>query len=209
VDNVASAALRLFGVTFSDAGGRRATVTGTELVVVRELAAIIAPATYAPVDPSEEQARAAGSVIGDYAKRAAVLPAPVGVVFRTRDALTRWLELHYVALNDALSFVDGRAVGRVHVVRPGPADERDVGSDLAAAAAESLRVLRRSAVATVPLRVEKLTGIVLSAAFLVEKELWKEFAGKVEDQGAQTPDLRFELTGPWPPYDFVNMQFGG
>ena len=35
------------------------------------------------------------------------------------------------------------------------------------------------AVATVPLRTEHLTGIVLSAAFLVEQELWKEFAAKV------------------------------
>ncbi|HKP15320.1 MAG TPA: GvpL/GvpF family gas vesicle protein, partial [Gemmatimonadaceae bacterium] len=88
-------------------------------------------------------------------------------------------------------------------------DEQSVGSDLAAAAAEALRDLRRSAVATVPLRTEQLTGIVLSAAFLVEQELWKEFATKVVEQGSRVPNLRLELTGPWPPYDFVQMQFGG
>jgi len=95
------------------------------------------------------------------------------------------------------------------VWRPGEASEREVGSDLAAAAAEALRDLRRSAVATVPLRTEQLTGIVLSAAFLVEQELWKEFASKVEEQGGRAPNIRLELTGPWPPYDFVQMQFGG
>ena len=72
-----------------------------------------------------------------------------------------------------------------------------------------MRALRRSAVATVPLRVEEITGIVLSAAFLVEQELWKEFATRVEEQGSRAPTSRFELTGPWPPYDFVQMQFGG
>jgi hypothetical protein len=56
--------------------------------------------------------------------------------------------------------------------------------------------------------VEKLTGIVLSAAFLVEQELWTEFAKEVEERGKQAPNLRFELTGPWPPYDFVQMQLG-
>jgi hypothetical protein len=161
------------------------------------------------VDPTEEQATLLGEVVAAYSKRAAVLPAPVGVAFRSRQTVQRWLELHYVALSDALTFVDDRVVGRVHVWRPGKTEEADVGSDLAAAAAEALRELRRSAVSTVPLHSEQITGIVLSAAFLVEQELWKEFAAKVEEQGSRTPNLRFELTGPWPPYDFVQMQFGG
>jgi len=203
-------ALSLFGVTFSEAAAHGPAITGTELVTVRELAAIVGPgATYASKEPTPEQVVALGNVIGEYAKRAAVLPAPVGVVFRSRQAMTRWMELHYVALSDALSFVDDRVVGRVHVWRPGDAAERDVGSDLAATAAEALRELRRSAVATVPLRTEQLTGVVLSAAFLIEQELWKEFAAKVEERGSRDTDLRLELTGPWPPYDFVQMQFGG
>jgi len=202
-------ALNLFGVTFVEAGMRGTAVPGTELIVVRDLAAIVAPGAYSVVEPTEEQATVLADAIAAYAKRAAVLPAPLGVVFRSREAVTRWLELHYVALSDALSFVDDRVVGRVHVWRPGEASEREVGSDLAAAAAEALRDLRRSAVATVPLRTEQLTGIVLSAAFLVEQELWKEFASKVEEQGGRAPNIRLELTGPWPPYDFVQMQFGG
>ena len=208
-DTDVGAALKLFGVTFSEAGGRGAPAPGIELVEVRDLAAIVAPGPYLAVEPSEDQARAVGEVIAESAKRAAVLPAPVGVVFRSRQAVTRWLELHYVALSDALSFVDARVVGRVHVWRPGEASEREVGSDLADLAAETLRDLRRSAVATVPLRTEQLTGIVLSAAFLVEQELWKDFASKVDERASRVNDLRLELTGPWPPYDFVHMEFGG
>jgi len=202
-------ALTLFGVTFSEAAGRGAPVNGSELVVVRDLAAIAAPGAYEVIEPTADQASALGEIVGTYAKRAPVLPAPVGVAFRSRQAITRWLELHYVALSDALSFIDDRVEGRVHVWRPGDAEERDVGSDLAAAAADALRELRRSAVATVPLRTEQITGIVLSAAFLIEQELWKEFASKVEDQAKSATNLRLELTGPWPPYDFVQMQFGG
>ncbi|HEV7994001.1 MAG TPA: GvpL/GvpF family gas vesicle protein [Gemmatimonadaceae bacterium] len=200
-------ALNLFGVVFSDHGV--APVAGTELIAVRDLAAIVAESPYATVEPDDERVMRVAEVIGAYQARSAVLPAPIGVVFRARESVLRWLELHYVALSDALSFVDDRVVGRVHVWRPGAPEDRDAGSDLAAAAAESLRVLRRSAVATVPLRLEKITGIVLSAAFLVEQELWKEFSAKVEDQRAASPNLEFELTGPWPPYDFVHMQFGG
>jgi hypothetical protein len=201
-------ALKLFGVTFNDTHDAQSPVLETELVVVRDLAAIVGPSEYTALEPTAERVQAYTDVVGEYTRRGPVLPAPVGVVFRGREAIQRWMELHYVALSDALSFVDNRVVGRVHVWRPGPYEEREAGSDLAAAAAESLRTLRRSAVTTVPLRVEKITGIVLSAAFLVEEALWNEFAAEVEEQGKRAPNLRFELTGPWPPYDFVQMQLG-
>jgi hypothetical protein len=202
-------ALNLYGVTFNEAHGHHTEpVAGTMLVVVRDLAAIVGQSEYAVLEPTAERVAQYTDVVSGFARRGPVLPAPVGVVFKHQDAVQRWLELHYVALSDALSFVDNRVVARVHVWRPGPPDEREAGSDLAAAAAESLRVIRRSAVTTVPLRVEKVTGIVLSAAFLVEQDLWKEFTSEVEEQGRRTPNLRFELTGPWPPYDFVQMQLG-
>jgi hypothetical protein len=200
--------LGLFGVTFSEGNVRTSPVSGVELIVVRELAAIVAAGPYAAQEPTEERVRHSAEVVTAFATQGPVLPAPVGVVFRSRDAVVRWLELHYVALSDALSFVDDRVVGRVHVYRPGKPSDEETGSDLAAVAADTMRELRRSAVATVPLRVEQITGIVLSAAFLIEQELWKDFASKVEEQGARVPNIRLELTGPWPPYDFVQMQFG-
>ena len=201
-------ALTLFGVTFSEGNDVRGAVPQSELVVVRDLAAICATAPDDPTAATPERVQRHSDLIGAYSSHAAVLPAPFGVVFRTRESVERWLELHYVALSDALSFVDNRVAARVHVWRPGPPEEREAGSDLAAVAAESLRALRRSAVTTVPLRVEKVTGIVLSAAFLVEQELWNDFARAVEAEGQKAPSLRFELTGPWPPYDFVQMQLG-
>lgn len=202
-------ALNLFGVIYNDVHHTTAPVDGTQLVVVRDLAAVVEEGPYAPLEPNDDVVEHVIEVVAAYHARSAVLPAPVGVVFRSRDSIVRWLELHYVALSDALSFVDDRVVGRVHVWRPGSAEDREAGSDLAAAAAESMRVLRRSAVATVPLRAEQITGIALSSAFLIEQELWKEFAANVEEQASHSPKLRFELTGPWPPYDFVQMQFGG
>jgi len=89
------------------------------------------------------------------------------------------------------------------------AQHLDAGSDLAAAATEAFRALRRRAVAAVPLRLERVTGLALSAAFLIERDLWKDFANAVEEQHEAHHLLRFDLTGPWAPYDFVRMQFGG
>lgn len=199
-------ALNLFGVTVHEAHDVAPPIPGTTLVVVRDLAAICGESEYTTLEPTVPRVEHYTDIVNEYGTRGPVLPAPIGVVFKSADSVERWLELHYVTLSDALSFVENRVVGRVHIWRPGAAEDRESGSDLAAAAAESLRVVRRAAVTTVPLRVEKITGIVLSAAFLVEQELWDEFTRAVEDQGANTPSLRFEVTGPWPPYDFVQMQ---
>lgn len=201
-------ALTLFGVTFLESHDVRPPVPDTELIVVRDVAAVCAQSPYSRLDTTPERIDEFAAIIDAYNQRGPILPAPMGVVFRSRDAVQRWLELHFVALSDALNYVENRVVARVHVYRPGEPDEREVGADLAAAAAESLRVLRHAAVSTVPLRTEKLTGIVLSASYLVEHERWNEFTAEVEEQGRHNTDLRFELTGPWPPYDFVQMQLG-
>jgi hypothetical protein len=47
-----------------------------------------------------------------------------------------------------------------------------------------------------------------SAAFLIERDRWDGFLEIVSEEARQRPELVFEHTGPWPPYDFVNMQFG-
>jgi hypothetical protein len=201
-------ALTLFGVTFLESHDVRPPVPDTELIVVRDVAAVCAQDPYARLDVTPDRIDYFASVVDAYHQRGPMLPAPMGVVFRSRDAVQRWLELHFVALSDALNYVENRVAARVHVWRPGEREEREVGADLAAVAAESLRVLRHAAISSVALRTEKLTGIVLSAAYLVENERWSEFAAEVEEQGRHNANLRFELTGPWPPYDFVQMQLG-
>ncbi len=202
-------ALTLFGVTVADSHTTTLQVPDASLVTVRNLGAIVADVEYRPIEPGEVAARRAAAAVSAYAVHGPVLPAPVGVVFRSSDSVERWLELHYGAMSESLSYVENRVGARVHVWRPGHPDERDVGADLASVAAESMRVLRRAAVASVPLRTEQITGIVLSAAFLVDEERWKNFVDEVEAQAKTEQSVRFEVTGPWPCYDFIQMQMGG
>lgn len=202
-------AIRLYGITDVEHHAQAKPSDGTELLHFRDLAAIIGPGEYTGAAPSGEQIERYREVVVDVFGKAPVLPAPVGTVFRTRETLTRWLELHYVTLSEALSFVEDRAEARVHVCRlNGKLSERETGSEVAAVAADSLRALRRHSVVAVPLKAEQVTGIVLSSAFLVDRELWDDFVAAVNDQRQRNPSLALDLSGPWPPFDFVRMQFG-
>lgn len=211
-------ALRLHGITEVDAQNTAAAKNGGDshlpprhLIPFRDLCAVVSEqGQFALDEPNPGEIERHREIVDDVFRHAAILPAPVGVLFRAPDVLTRWMELHYVSLTDALEFIEDRAVARVHVVRADAhGDDREAGSDLAAAATESLRALRRKAVAAVPLRHESVTGLALSGAFLVDRDLWSDFFHAVDEQREAHHLLRFDVTGPWAAYDFVRMQFGG
>ena len=130
--------------------------------------------------------------------------------FRTAASALHWLELHAVALSDGLAYVDGRAAARVTACR----DLAGATSDPSvlppsAAAIESFRALRRYAAATVPVSSDTAgDGTTIAAeAFLVDRASWERFAAEVTAEDVRSPGLSLHLTGPWPVYDFVRLQF--
>ena len=48
--------------------------------------------------------------------------------------------------------------------------------------------------------------MVLNAAFLVSRDRESDFDAKVKDMDAKYENLKFKFTGPWPPYNFVNIR---
>jgi hypothetical protein len=58
-------------------------------------------------------------------------------------------------------------------------------------------------------RSNKVIGdrMILNAAFLVERKDEKRFDERVKEISLQYEDLlTFKYTGPWPPYNFVNIK---
>ena len=48
--------------------------------------------------------------------------------------------------------------------------------------------------------------MVLNAAFLVSRDSESTFDAKVKEMDAKYENLKFKFTGPWPPYNFVNIR---
>jgi hypothetical protein len=48
--------------------------------------------------------------------------------------------------------------------------------------------------------------MILNAAFLVARDREEEFDAKVKEVAARYDHLSFKYTGPWPPYNFVNIR---
>ncbi len=70
---------------------------------------------------------------------------------------------------------------------------------------EIFEALRNVSVAS---RSNKPIGdrMIMNAAFLVARNLEQSFDARVKDIGQRYDKLTFKYTGPWPPYNFVNIR---
>lgn len=208
-------ALVLCGI-ISREGRPTPNVPGAETVDYRDVSAVVRKATFAPMESTEEGIAAYREAVEGAFGCGAVIPAPYGTVFRSRDALLRWLELHYFTLADALRYLHDRQVARVHVAPVAlttgwdTVEHRARGADLEVTAFDSFRILKRQAVAYVPIEVPgRRSEFGAEAAFLVEREQWGQFLALLKEEQRRLPDLKFEHTGPWPAYDFVRLDLNG
>ena len=71
--------------------------------------------------------------------------------------------------------------------------------------AEIFEALRDVSVAS---RSNKPIGdrMIMNAAFLVSRDTEEAFDARVRDIGSRYDKLTFKYTGPWPPYNFVNIR---
>ena len=203
-------AVHLLGVVHARDAERLATVVPhAQFLEFRDLAVVVTPVAARAV-ADEAGLLAHHADVAALARDTSIVPAPPWTHFRSTGAVAQWLELHASALAEALAHVEGRVMARVTATRDleGASSDPDVLPP-SAAAAESFRVLRRHAVAAVPVTSGTVGDgtTIATEAFLVERLQWDAFRAEVRAEDDRSPGLALRVTGPWPPYDFVRLQF--
>jgi hypothetical protein len=166
----------------------------------RDLEALVLPAVFEVPELDTDAVQEHQKNIEMAMRRGTVLPAPYGVVFHGRRPLIRMLQEQYLVLDEALSFLEGQCEVRVHIIAPDGSESDD---EVMHIANQIYSDLRRSARAAVPFPREGRR--LLSSAFLVEKAAWVEFIERAESLAAPHSEITLDITGPWPPYDFVRF----
>lgn len=192
----------LFGVRRAHGWRQRAGVGNLRKfgrIRFRDLEAVVDPVPFDLPELGPAELAAHQQALGGLTCQGTILPTPPGVIFANRRALVRFLDDQYIALVEGLTLLEGHWEFRLHLTREEP-DSGSGGTGEVSRLYGELRRLARAAV-TFPRRDDRL----LSAAFLVERPRWIEFVEQAEEIGATRPELNFDLTGPWPPYDFVKL----
>jgi hypothetical protein len=198
------AALYVYGITRSR-GWRSPRGENDEVLRVRyrDLEAVVRAREFRVPRLEEELIKEHQHTVEEVMRRGTILPLPFGVVFRGRRVLIRFLQDQYLVLDEALAFLEGHWELRMHIAQ---VQEGEPPAELREAATQIYTELRRLARAAVPFPREAQR--LLSAAFLVDRSAWIDFVARAEDLGANTPALSIDVTGPWPPYDFVRLADG-
>ena len=204
--------LKLYAVAAVEHAGVESLAADTALVHYRDLAAIVEPASYAASKFDKTELERYAAVVEEAFRAAPILPAPPGTTFKSHGTLSHWLELHYFTLTDAMNLVEDHVAARVSISANGKVQEEKTAKSFKALGADALRLLRGHAAATVMLPLtedDAKENIVARASFLIGADKWESFQHTVSQESRRQPALDVALTGPWPPYDFVRMQFAG
>lgn len=173
---------------------------GVNLVREGDLAALVAPAPPPGTDSDADHLAARHWEVHRALLRDDIVPAPVGVVFAEHEGVRAFLTESHAGLTGALERVAGRWEFRLHIDVVDSAFSRSLALDLSTHIYAELRRISASAV-TLPATHHR----VLSAAFLVDRAVTPAFQDRLEVLARLNSALGLDLTGPWPPYDFVTM----
>lgn len=165
----------------------------------RDLEALVRSVPFKVPEFGRESIQEHQKVVWSASQREGLLPAPYGLVFRGRRAVIRFLQDQYIAIDEGLALVEGHWELRLHLA---PAAEETKG-EAGETALHVYSELRRFARSAFPFAHGRTR--VLSAAFLVPRTQWLQFMDRAEDLSRRHGELLFDITGPWPPYDFVRM----
>ena len=135
--------LRLYGVAAFDGALHQPLAEGTTSVQFRSIAGIVSPAKYSRVTVDDGELREYTRILEEVHANTAILPAPPGTVFRSRDNLARWLELHYFTLTQAIGSIEGHAQARLKITKSAGVDAANATAVEIGKAASSFWRLRR------------------------------------------------------------------
>jgi hypothetical protein len=194
--------LYLYGVVRARAwrGRERRREGAVQRVRYRDLEALVRPVPFVVPNDTTHAVDEHQRIVEMVMRRTTILPAPFGIVFKSRRDLIKLLQDQYLVFDEGLSLLDGHWELRLHISATAVGEVENELGDVAMTIYSELRHFARAAV-PFPKEGDRLA----SAAFLVDRTTWVEFVERIEDFDTHYPNLNFDVTGPWPPYDFVRI----
>jgi hypothetical protein len=189
---------------------------GQPLRVVRSgrLGALVGDCPSVPGPRDEDELWRHESAVEALMERSDVLPARFGTLMESDAAVRALLERRACEFDEALGRVAGAHELSVRVMPQEDGQRAPGGTGYLAARADHhrraetlgrmleqrLRPFSRGC----HVRIPALSGTPVAGAFLVEREMTAPFLAEAELLEAELEPAALTLTGPWPPYSFVN-----
>lgn len=168
----------------------------------KDFAPVVSSAPVKKYEVSEEEVEIHRKVVERVMEEYNVLPVAYGMVFKNKKLLLVAMSAGYKAMKKAMKEVDNRVELGVKVFLP-KEDSQNDGKDRCRS--DFLEALRKIAAQSKELKLFS-ERLILNASFLVDRDKIDDFSGEVERLGNKYANLKTQYSGPWPPYNFVDIQ---
>lgn len=168
----------------------------------RDFAPVVSNAPVKKYEVSEEDVELHRKVVERVMKEHTVLPVAYGMVFKNKKLLLIAMSAGYKAMKKSMKEIDNRVELGVKVLLPKEASQWN-GKEKCRS--DFLEALQKKAVQSKELKLFS-ERLVLNASFLVDRDKIDDFSDEVELLGNGYTNLKTQYSGPWPPYNFVDIQ---
>ncbi len=168
----------------------------------KDFAPVVSSAAVKKYEVSDEEVELHRKVVEQVMKEHSVLPVAYGMVFKNKKLLLVAMSAGYKAMKKAMSEVDNKVELGVKVFLPKEAASWD-GKEKCKS--DFMEALRKKAAQSKELKLFS-DRLIMNASFLVDRNKIDGFSGEVEQLGNKYPDIKIQYSGPWPPYNFVDIQ---
>jgi hypothetical protein len=201
------------------------------LVLDEKLAALVSRSPLHPWPPDEPHLTLHEGVVEEVMGSRPILPVRFNTLFRSEESVIALLEERAEAFRSALERVAGKVEMGLRVLWD-PPEEAEAATDqetgeggpgteylhrrlneerhLARFRAAGEKLIQELQTPFLPLAVERwlrrfpTERLLLTGAYLVDRDRVDTFREAIATAQQEFSRLRFLLTGPWPPYHFVN-----
>ncbi|MDO8727450.1 MAG: GvpL/GvpF family gas vesicle protein [Candidatus Methanoperedens sp.] len=168
----------------------------------RDFAPVMSNAALKKYEAIDEEVELHRKVVEQVMKEHSVLPVAYGMAFKNKKLLLIAMSVGYKAMKKAMNEVDNRVELGVKLFLP---KENATWDGKEECKSVFLEALKKKAVQSKELKLFS-ERLILNTSFLIDRDKINDFSSEVEQLGNKYPDLKIQYSGPWPPYNFVDIQ---
>lgn len=172
------------------------------LLPYKDIAAVVTGCDKIEYELNETTIREHEKIVRKVMAKNTVVPIAFGMAFKDEEILQAVLEKSYISLKETLVALYNKIEVGIKVIltespeKNSSSAKEDIENSLCAKSVEAIKGRLFS---------DKL---LLNTSFLIEKNKLKVFSAEVAKLERKYPQFKFQYSGPWPPYSFVNIKIG-
>lgn len=151
---------------------------------------------------NDEEINIHQNVINEVMKQYSIIPVAYGMIFKNKKLIKVSIRAGKQAIKKAITIVDNKVELGIKIFLPNDSerDEQKLGQ----CKTESIERFGEIASHSKNLKLFS-SRLLMNTSYLVDREKIQTFSDEVEKFKLKYPEYKFQYSGPWPPYNFVDI----